>query len=259
MPWSFSGPFTENTRLSNAQKLFEDQISGPESIAIWRGNVLTTSRNGFIYRIDGHNQTLIPLIRVIDRSCQKWNQTLCSRPLGLRFDSKGILYVVEPFFGIYRIKNILTPKPEVELILSYAQTEAFNKSSKFFDDIVIDENAGLNGGHVLYVTDFSTEFDLTQFTIALTCSQSGRILRFDINSRKLSIILDNLFSPNGIELSEDKKFLLFCESGSRSISKLIIKGPKAGQTSKMLTSLPGGITTIMQIYDSNCILSKRAR
>ncbi len=239
LPESFSGALKENKILSGAEKLFENQIEGPESIAIFNGSLFTSSNNGFIYRIDINNNVLIPVIKLINNTCETWNKTLCSRPLGMKFNSKGVLYVIEAFFGIFTITDIMTSNPIIRQILSYSQTDTLGKRSKFFDDIAIDENSGLNGSDVLYISDVSTKFDLTEFVIALGASETGRIIRYDINANKVQIVVDNILGPNGIEISDDKSFILFSETITRRIIKHFIRGEKSGKSVTFISGLPG--------------------
>ena len=72
------GALKENNLLSNGKKLFEGRISGPESIAEYKGNLFTGSNDGAIYRIEGEKIT--PVIRIIDNNCaESWNKSLCGR------------------------------------------------------------------------------------------------------------------------------------------------------------------------------------
>lgn len=158
----------------------------------------------------------------------------------MKFDSKGDLFVVDSNFGVFRVRNVNHSKPTVELILGYEETEKLGQRSKSFDDLTIDEGSGLNGGYVLYVTELSTIFDFGQLLFSLSSSHAGRILRYDLNAKKLDVVLSGLHCPNGIELSEDKKFFIFAETVSRTISKHYVKGPNKGITTTLISGLPGG-------------------
>ncbi len=239
LPKAFEGALKPNDYLSKATKLFEDKIVGPESLAVFNGKIVTGADDGFIYQIDGNN--LKPLVRLIENKCdnEPWNKTNCGRPLGIKFDSKGVLYVVEIDFGVFSVEDIFTNEPKVKQVFDIKETEALGKPSKFLDDLTIDEGAGLNGGHVLYMSDVSTKFDLSQLMLTVGGSDTGRIIKYDINAKTVETIADNLLFPNGLEITDDKSAILFVEFIARQVSKHYIRGPKKGQTEVILTAIPG--------------------
>ena len=56
---------------------------------------------------------------------------------------------------------------------------------------------------------------------------SGRLLKYDFNTKETTILLDNIAYANGVALSKDKDFILISETGRYSIRKLWITGPKS--------------------------------
>jgi len=60
------------------------------------------------------------------------NMGKCARPLGLRFDSRGTLYALDPFYGLWSV-NVTTGQAEV-----IASKEYLN-NALFLDDLVIIE------------------------------------------------------------------------------------------------------------------------
>lgn len=228
LPKVFEGALQQNDYLSKATKLFEDKIVGPESLALFEGKIVTGADDGYIYEVDGNN--LRPLVK-LDGNCEgePWNRTKCGRPLGMKFDSKGTLYVVEPDLGVFSIENIFENDPKISLILDIEETKVLGESSKFFDDLTIDEGQGLNGGDVLYISDVSTKFDFTEFVLIVGGSDTGRIIKYDINAKTIEKIADNLLLPKGLEITDDKNAILFTEYIARQVFKHYIRGPKKGQ------------------------------
>ena len=86
-----------NEKLSTKTKLFQNELFGPESLAHFNGKLVTGSSDGFF-------------------ATNIYNTTKCGRSLGLRFDSKGTLFVIEPNIGVFSVHNIFDNKPEVELV-----------------------------------------------------------------------------------------------------------------------------------------------
>lgn len=74
--------------------------------------------------------------------------------------------------------------------------------------------------------------------VVLTDEKSGRLLKYDIESRKVTVILDNLTFPNGVTLSQDGNFLLVAETTICRIMRFWLKTSKAG-TLEVFANLPG--------------------
>ncbi|UXI20742.1 hypothetical protein NH340_JMT06685 [Sarcoptes scabiei] len=194
--------------------------SGAESIAFYEDKLVLGSSDGTIYQLI--NNTVKRLIK-IESDENQIIKNKYSGTLGLKFDSKGSLYVVKPNYGIYRIDKLFNQQhlkaPEAKLIFDIDQTIKLGHSSKFFNDIAIEERP--DGQVILYVTDVSGKFTLTEFRmIILGSDTSGRLLRYEVETGKLDCLVDNLFYPNGIEISKDQSILLFSEFGTRSIMEV---------------------------------------
>jgi hypothetical protein len=239
LPKAFEGPFKPNERLSQTTKLFNDEIFGPESLAVFDGKLVTGAADGYLYQLDGTSPK--PLLKIVEKSCfeNPYNTTKCGRPLGLKFDSKGVLYVVEPSVGVFSVKNIFTNNPKVELVMDIDETQVLGQSSKFLDDLTIDEGAGLNGGHVLYLSDVSVKFDLFECILSVLGTDLGRIVKYDVNAKRVESVAENILFPNGMEISDDRNAILYNEFVARRVIKLYIKGPKKGESEVLMKELPG--------------------
>lgn len=225
MPQSFEGPLRLNSLLDEAQKLFVNELHGPESLALaTNGDIFTGTFGGNIFRIRNNGIEKIANIG--------------GRPLGIRVDSKGRLYVVEANSGLYLIdtnSNIVN-----KLLGLEGPTLNGHAASKFYNDLVVDENAGTDGGPVIYFSDVSTKFPLDDILYTLGEPDStGRILKYDVNAKKVTVLLDGIWFPNGVELSDDKKSLVFAVFTKRQILRYYLSGPKEGQTEVLVDNLPG--------------------
>lgn len=93
-----------------------------------------------------------------------WQEKKCGRPLGLRFDKKGNLYVVDTYYGIFKVnvatgeyKNIVNISKPIE-----------GTVSRIPNSIDVAENGDL------YWSDSSTDFELDDLLQALLSNPSGR-------------------------------------------------------------------------------------
>lgn len=112
------------------------------------------------------------------------------------------------------------------------------KSSKFFDDLAVLEQD--DGNTIIYITDVSRKFDLNMWCYTyLEPDPTGRILRYDVKNDSVSVILDHLCFPNGIEVSHDKQSILICELAKRRIIQHYVAGPKINCSRVFVDNLPG--------------------
>ena len=233
----------ESVNVSNFEQF--GPLFGPESIAHYKGKLVTGSSDGYIYEI-ASDDTYKPIVKIIDSECTLATKQAvaglglgqnCGRPLGLKFDSKGVLFVVEPSFGIYKVENVFGAKPKVSQVFNIEQTGELGKASRFLDDLAVEEKQ--NGGHVLYISDVSTQFTLEEFLLTLFGSDKGRVIRYDTESKKLDVIATDIFFPNGVELAANNEAVLFTAFASRNVWRYNLKGAKKGTLEKIMSHLPG--------------------
>lgn len=70
-------------------------------------------------------------------------------------------------------------------------------------------------------------------------SDKGRVISYDTDSKKVAVIAEDMFFPNGIEMAQNNEAVLFTEFASRNVWRYQIKGAKAGTLEKILSQLPG--------------------
>ncbi|KAL1191544.1 Protein STRICTOSIDINE SYNTHASE-LIKE 10 [Cardamine amara subsp. amara] len=153
---------------------------------------------------------------------------VCGRPLGLRFDKKtGDLYIADAYFGL------LVVGPDGGLAKSLV-TEAEGQRFRFTNDLDIDEEE-----YVVYFTVTSSIFQRRQFFAGvLDIDKTGRFIKYDISSKKVTVLLQGLEFPNGVALSKDRSFVLIDEASTCKILRLWLSGPKAG-TQDVFAEVPG--------------------
>lgn len=152
-------------------------------------------------------------------------EPLCGRPLGLRFDAKGDLYIADAYYGL----RVVGPEGGFAASLT---TEARGVPLGFTNDVDFGED-------VIYFTDSSTKFKKLQFVMMfLHGDDSGRLLSYNLSSKETKVVLPNLHFPNGIALSQDKSYLLICETLKQRVLRYWLQGPQMG-TVEQFALLPG--------------------
>ncbi len=67
----------------------------------------------------------------------------------------------------------------------------------------------------------------------------GALYSYNPATKTTDLLLDELYFANGVALAEDESFVLINETGNVSISKVWLKGPKAGTREFLNDNLPG--------------------
>ncbi|OTF71224.1 adipocyte plasma membrane-associated protein-like protein [Euroglyphus maynei] len=244
-PKSLTVPLPNSLRQFETNKVqwksFENvaSITGPDSIVYdaKTHQLITGSEDGYLYSVDvNDDRKFKKLFKLVnDELMARFQYKRRPRPIGLRFDSKGRLFVCEPMFGIFKVENVFTDKPKIELIFDIEKTSQLGQTSVFFDDLLVEEKQ--SGGHVIYVTDVSRKFSFQYVMTAILSSDSdGRILRYDTDTGKLDIIMSNLFFPNSMEMLPDNNGFLLTETGNRTVWKYTFNDQEARV---LMTALPG--------------------
>lgn len=224
--------------LQRSEIKFAGQVQGPESLAfdpLGRGPY-TGVADGRILCWDGHNWTDFAYTSA-NRSglCDPQpsplgylkNEHICGRPLGLRFHKKtGDLYIADAYFGLMKVG------PEGGLATSLA-TEAEGVPLRFTNDLDIDEEGNV------YFTDSSTNYQRRNFLqLVFSGEDTGRVLKYDPVTKETTVLVKNIGFPNGLTLSKDGAFFLFCEGSLGRLQRYWLKGDKAG-TTDLFAILPG--------------------
>lgn len=224
--------------LQKSEIKFLDQIQGPESIAFdpqgrgpytgiadgrivfWDGE----KWNDFAYTSANRSSLCDPKPSIFSYSK---NEHICGRPLGLRFDKRtGDLYIADAYFGLMKVG------PEGGLAESLT-TEAEGVPIGFANDLDVDDEGNV------YFTDSSTKYQRRNFVLLVfSAEDSGRVLKYDPRTKETTVLIRNIQFPNGLSLSKDGSFFIFCECSKGRLRKYWLKGEKAG-TSEVIAILPG--------------------
>ncbi|XP_064087293.1 adipocyte plasma membrane-associated protein Hemomucin-like [Macrobrachium nipponense] len=101
----FEGPLAKNDLLNDAGRILDGKITGPESVASRdRYELFTSLHNGKILRVWGKNFDHFQTVATIGPGCDgPWQESICGRPLGLRFAPDGKLIVVDAYLGLFAL------------------------------------------------------------------------------------------------------------------------------------------------------------
>ncbi|XP_027351879.1 protein STRICTOSIDINE SYNTHASE-LIKE 10 [Abrus precatorius] len=144
---------------------------------------------------------------------------VCGRPLGLRFDKKsGDLYIADAYLGL----KVVGPTGGLAMDVV---TEVEGQPLQFTNDMDISEDED-----VIYFSDSSTMFQRREFMLVLLSGdKTGRLMKYDKLTKKVTVLLRNLAFANGVALSKDGSFVLVAETTSFRILRLWLRGPNAGE------------------------------
>lgn len=214
-------------RLNGAQKLFEGEVHGPEDFESYNGQLYTGVHGGYILKVEENRLT--PIVKFGKKCDGIWQEHICGRPLGLRFDKKGNLYVVDTYYGIFKV-NVATG--EYENVVNVSKPIE-GKVPRFPNSIDIAKNGDL------YWTESNTDFALYDILSIFLSNPSGRLVHYNSATKQTKVLMRSLAFANGVMLSDDESFIIVAETTKNRIMKYNLKGPKAGQSEVFVDALPG--------------------
>ncbi|KYN29227.1 PREDICTED: adipocyte plasma membrane-associated protein-like [Trachymyrmex cornetzi] len=214
-------------RLNGIQKLFNGEIHAPESFDSYNGQLYTGIHGGYVLRIE--EDRIVPIVKFGEKCDGIWQEHKCGRPLGLKFDKKGNLYVVDAYYGIFQV-NVATG--EYKNIVNITKP-IDGKVPRIPNSIDIAKNGDI------YWTDSNTDFALYDLLMTFLTNPSGRLIRYNAAKKENEVLMRNIAFANGVVLSDDESFVLAVETLKNRIMKYNLKGPKAGQQEIFIDGLPG--------------------
>ncbi|HEU5270967.1 MAG TPA: SMP-30/gluconolactonase/LRE family protein [Jatrophihabitans sp.] len=177
-------------------------------------HVLTAVDDGRILRVspDGHR-----IATVADTG---------GRGLGLELHPAGGLVVCDARRGLLRVW------PD-EQHPEQARVEVLVPGLRFCN------NAAVAADGTIYFTDSSRHFGQPEYKgDLLEHAGTGRLLRHSPDGA-VETLADGLHFPNGVALAADESFLLFAQTGSYSLDRLWLTGPRQGELEPFVQNLPG--------------------
>ncbi|HEV2837335.1 MAG TPA: SMP-30/gluconolactonase/LRE family protein, partial [Pyrinomonadaceae bacterium] len=201
-----TGQYEENSRLAPVERLKSGQGYAPEDVAL--------DRDGKIYA--GFDDGTIVQLEADGTQPRVFANTY-GRPLGLVFDREGNLIVADAIKGLLSINK----GGEVKLLTDEADGEKFNCLNDL--DVAADGT--------IYFTEASHKFPMSQHVNDLLEHQpNGRLLAWDPKTQKTRTLLPGIYFANGVAVSPDQSFVLVAETGTYSVRRVWLTGPKQGQS-----------------------------
>lgn len=209
------GVYAENQRLKGVEQVGPSDIDGPEALLLEGDYLITGLHDGRLIRTS------------LDGKTRKVLSDTGGRPLGLARHPNGLLVIADG------VKGLLSLDAQGQLIP--LATEANGLPFGFTDDVTIDKS-----GHYAYFSDASSRWGYGHDGEAIIeHAGDGRLLRYDFQTGKTSVLLDKLQFANGVTLGPDDAYVLVNETGAYRISRYWLTGPKAGTHDLFIENLPG--------------------
>lgn len=213
--------FSDDLTLAAAPEPFsEGSVHGPEDIVLDdQGRVYTGDRDGIIWRWSARGG-----------EPEVFAET-GGRPLGLAFVPDGRLLVANHGIGLQAIGVDGT----VQNLLS----EVAGEPILFANDLDVTPDG------IVYLSDSSSRYNTTTLgddsssyllPDALDGRASGRLISYDLDSGGATVLLDELYFPNGVALTPDDDALWVAESNRYRVRAYDLTG---GATSIVVDDMPG--------------------
>uniref|UniRef100_A0A452R3C4 Adipocyte plasma membrane-associated protein n=1 Tax=Ursus americanus TaxID=9643 RepID=A0A452R3C4_URSAM len=255
------GVLQPNTKLQQAEKLFENQLIGPESIANIGAHVpvpqapmvlslhvmFTGTADGRIVKLE--NGEIETIARFGSGPCKtRDDEPACGRPLGIRAGPNGTLFVADAYKGLFEVNPW---KREVKLLIS-SETPIEGRKMSFVNDLTITQD-----GRKIYFTDSSSKWQRRDYLLlVMEGTDDGRsgqrttrglrlllaphsLLEYDTETKEVKVLLDQLRFPNGVQLSPAEDFVLVAETTMARIRRFYLSGLMKGGADLFVENLPG--------------------
>lgn len=210
-----SGKLQPNEMLQNAKIIAKGQVLGPEAMAIDKNGILYTgTQDGYIKKIDPNTNNIETFVYT------------AGRPLGMKFDAKDNLIVCDAYMGLLSV----SPEGKIQELTQAADGVAF----RFTNDLDISQDG------TIYFSDASYKHYQKEYLLELFESRPhGRLLKYDPQTKKTTVLLKNLYFANGVALSKNEDFLLVNETYRYRIRRYWLKGDKKGASDIFWDNIPG--------------------
>ena len=177
-------------------------------------------------------------------------------PLGIEFADDGTLYIADAHKGLLSMA--------IDGTLTLLTNTVDGTPIAYADDVDI----GPDG--VVYFSDASVKFGAKSIGGTMQASlleimehgKTGRVLAYDPRDKSTRIIADGFSFSNGVAMAADGQSIWVNETGTYSLHRIFIDGPRKGEREVVLDNLPGFPDNINDLPDGTFILgliSKRAK
>ncbi len=217
-PSLVEGEFKENSRLAAIERFGKGlELHGPEAvIADSQQRILTGLQDGRIVRLSADGKSLETLVNT------------GGRPLGLAWHPDGRLIIAD---GIKGLLALNVHNGELQVLTTESDGVPFG----FADDVDVSAD-----GQYAYFSDASIRWHYGEDSEAVMEHRGdGRLLVYDFHNGETKALLAGLEFANGVALGPNEDYVLVTETGAYRISRLWLKGDKAGRQDTFRDNLPG--------------------
>ncbi|KAK4490456.1 hypothetical protein RD792_001133 [Penstemon davidsonii] len=209
-------PRSNSRMLQGSERIGEGQLPAPEDLAfnLETGVIYTGSEDGWINRV-----------KLNESAVEKWVNT-GGRPLGIVHGIHGEVIVADADKGLLNISK--------EGVIELLTDEAEGLKFKLTDGVDIGHDG------LVYFTDASHKYNLKEHTLDLLEGRPyGRLMSYDPSTQKTQVLVRDLYFANGVAVSVDQTFVIFCETPMRRCKKYYIQGARKGFVDMFVENLPG--------------------
>ncbi|CAI0400573.1 unnamed protein product [Linum tenue] len=152
---------------------------------------------------------------------------VCGYPLGLAYNPlTRQLIIADAYLGL------LTAGPDGRLAKPLATAA---EGVPFVATNAVDVDP-LTGN--IYFTDCSTRYQIRNYRQALLANDAtGRLMKYDVSTGQVTVLLSNLGFPTGVALSGDGSVVLVSEATRSQLTRLWLKGPRANTAEVVLSDV----------------------
>ncbi|RYB91829.1 SMP-30/gluconolactonase/LRE family protein [Nocardioides oleivorans] len=186
----------------------EDVVVGPD------GTVYTGTEDGAIWALDPATGSTR---RVADTG---------GRPLGVELLDDGDLLVCDARRGVLKVS---VGSGAVEVLVGEiggTPMRFCNNAAVAVDGTIWFSDSSLHHGVLEWKDDFVRD------------TRTGRLVRRDPDGT-VTVVMDGLRFSNGVALAADESYVAVAECRGRTVVRLWLAGPRAGERDHLVTDLPG--------------------
>ncbi|NXA09969.1 APMAP protein, partial [Sapayoa aenigma] len=220
-----------NTKLRKAERLWENQLYGPESIVNIGDVLFTGTADGKIIKIeDGEIQTIARIGHGLYGACE--DEPTCGRPLGIRVGPNNTLFVADAYYGLCEVDP---DTGEVKILVS-TKTLIEGQKLSFVNDLTVTRD-----GRKIYFTDSSSKWQRQDFLfLIMEGTDDGRQVSLSkALTKEVKVLMVGLRFPNGVQLSPAEDFILVQETTMARIRRYYVSGLMKGGADMFVENMPG--------------------
>ncbi|XP_075605623.1 adipocyte plasma membrane-associated protein isoform X2 [Balearica regulorum gibbericeps] len=198
-PPLLTGVLEPNIKLRKAERLWENQLVGPESIV----------------NIGGTRE----------------DEPTCGRPLGIRVGPNNTLFVADAYYGLYEVNP---GTGETKMLVS-TKTLIEGQKLSFVNDLTVTQD----GRKIYFTDSSSKWQRRDYLFLIMEGTDDGRLLEYDTVTKEVKVLMVGLRFPNGVQLSPAEDFVLVQETTMARIRRYYVSGLMKGGADMFVENMPG--------------------